>query len=134
MDPFQFFMMQMLLAQNMNNNIPNWKNGYSIGNFDQNQVQFNNNNQIERMNFVFKMTNGSRINLLFDPEKTVEDLILTFFRRMNSEHLFEKGGVTFIYNASEINYHTKNKAKNFFYTSTVNPTIVVVDVNNLIGA
>ena len=53
---------------------------------------------------------------------------------MNSEHLFEKGGVTFIYNASEINYHTKNKAKNFFYISTVNPTIVVVDVNNLIGA
>ena len=134
MDPFQFFMMQMLLAQNMNNNNQNWKNGYSIGNFDQNQVQFNNNNQIERMNFVFKMTNGSRINLLFDTEKTVEDLILTFFRRMNSEHLFAKGGVTFIYNASEINYHTKNKAKNFFYTSTVNPTIVVVDVNNLIGA
>ena len=53
---------------------------------------------------------------------------------MNSEHLFQKGGVTFIYNASEINYHIKTKAKNFFYASNVMPTIVVVDVNNLIGA
>ena len=75
MDPFQFFMMQMLaqnMNMNMNNNNQNWKNGYSIGNVNQNQVQFNNNNQVERMNFVFKMTNGSRINLLFDPEKLLK--------------------------------------------------------------
>jgi hypothetical protein len=74
-----------------------------------------------------------KVNILFSPERTVEDLILTFFRRLDQEDLFTKGGVAFIYNALQFSYHTKEKVKNFFKYNT-NPAIMVVDVNNLIGA
>ena len=71
--------------------------------------------------------------LLFDYGKTVEELILTFFRRVDRENLFGDGGVAFLHNATEINYHNKTKIEEFF-TKFTTPTILVLDVNNLIGA
>ena len=73
------------------------------------------------------------INILFDYGKTVEELILTFFRRVDRENLFTEGGVAFLHNAMEINFHNKTKIEDFFPKYT-NPTILVMDVNNLIGA
>ena len=131
MNQWQFFM-QPMIGQNMNNNNFNWKFGYVSNNIINNPIQFN-NNQIFRMNFVFKTTHGNSLNLLFDPEKTVEDLILTFFRRVDNEKLFYTGGVTFIHNATEVSYHIKTKVKDFF-RGNANPCIMVIDINNLIGA
>lgn len=91
-------------------------------------------NQGNKMNLIFKTTSGNTpINILFDPEKTVEELIHIFFLRVNREDLFQNGGVHFLHNASKIDYHLKTKVKDYFRTS-INPTIMVMDVNNLIGA
>ena len=135
MNPIQLLMMQVF-GQNNNQN---WMDGYtSINNNNNfinnnNQIPFNNNSQVFRMNFVFKTSSGNRFNVLFDPEKTVEDLILTFFRRVDKEELFKKGGISFVHNAAEIPYNIKIKVKDYF-RGQMNPTLLVLDVNNLIGA
>ena len=132
-------------GQFQNNNNPNsffnhggndsWKGDYNLSN-NQNQNNFQSNpyqNQDNKMNIVFRTSNGKTFNILFSPERTVEDLILTFFKRVDQEELFTKGGVAFVHNALQFSYHTKDKVRNFFrYNQT--PTIMVLDVNNLIGA
>ena len=111
----------------------NWKADYNL-NFNQNQNNFiPGQMQNTKMNIVFRTSNGRLFNILFDSERTVEDLILTFFKRVDKEELFTKGGVAFVHNALQFSYHTKDKVRTFFrYNLT--PTIMVLDVNNLIGA
>ena len=86
-----------------------------------------------KINFFFKMPNGKIFNILFDYGKTVEDLIQTFFKRVDKEELFTKGGVSFIHNALQLNYHIKTPVE-YFFKNTNAVTIMVLDVNNLIGA
>ena len=108
-----------------------WMMGYSIdNNIPNNQFLVNNNGKI---NFLFKTSHGKRFMILFDVGRTVEDLILTFFKRINQEDLFHRGGVFFVYNTQHIDYHTKINVVNFFKYN-VNPIIIVLDINNLIGA
>ena len=111
----------------------NWRGDYNL-NFNQNQNNPNPlQNQNNKMNIVFRTSNGKLFNILFDPERTIEDLILTFFRRVDREELFTKGGVAFVHNALQFSYHTKDKVRNFFKPNQT-PTIMVLDVHNLIGA
>ena len=114
-----------------------WMNGYSAYNNNNNQIpaqNFTNPNDNEyKMNCIFKTSNGKSFNILFDVERTAEDLIHTFFKRVDREELFTNGGVYFLYNAAKIDYHSKEKIKNIFKYNT-KPCIMVIDVNDLIGA
>ena len=127
-------------GQFQNNNNPNsffnhggnhsWKGDYNLSN-NQNQNNFQSNpyqNQDNKMNIVFRTSNGKNFNSMF-----YNCYSLTIFKRVDQEELFTKGGVAFVHNALQFSYHTKDKVKNFFrYNQT--PTIMVLDVNNLIGA
>ena len=130
-----------------NNNFPNpqlnvggnnnWMGSYT-GIMNPNQIENINNsynpmNQDNKMNLIFRTSNGKLFNILFDRERTVEELIQTFFRRVDKEELFEKGGIAFVHNALQFDYHIKTKIKDFFKFN-MTPTIMVLDVNNLIGA
>ena len=108
-----------------------WMIGYDVSNnnFQNNQFQMNNN----KINILFKSNNGKNFIILFDYGRTVEDLILTFFKRINQEYLFQQGGIHFIYNTQHIDYHLKIKVEQYFKYNT-KPIIMVLDVNNLIGA
>ena len=114
----------------------NWVAGYT-GAINPNQMQFNNSfnpNQGNKLNFVFKTTSGAKpITILFDYGRTVEELIETYFKRVDREELFQKGGVAFIHNALQLDYHIKEKVEKFFKNQMIT-TIMVLDVNNLIGA
>ena len=121
---------------NMNNNMNfqqfggngNWTQGYSINNNMNNQIPINNT-----YNCIFKTSNGKQFAILFNSGKTVADLILTFFKRVDQEDLYEKGGISFIYNTEQLDYHLQTKVENLFKHSG-SPIIMVLDVNNLIGA
>ena len=143
-NPWMFFGPQMMGNQFQNQPMnfggnANWAAGYT-GMMNPNQNQNINNqfiqaqNQGNKMNFVFKTSSGNKpVNILFDFGKTVEDLILTFFKRVDREELFQKGGVAFVHNATQLDYHIKKKVEDFFQRNMVT-TIMVLDVNNLIGA
>ena len=107
MNPMQQMFMFPFMGNNMNNmpfqqmNVggnSNWMQLYSINN-NNNQ---NNINPIQldysKFNCVFKTSNGKTFNLLFNAGRTVEDLILTFFKRVDQEDLFTKKGISFVYN------------------------------------
>ena len=72
-------------------------------------------------------------NILFNSGKTVADLILTFFKRVDQEDLYEKGGISFIYNTEQLDYHLQTKVE-YLFKHSGSPIIMVLDVNNLIGA
>ena len=108
----------------------NQRQDYNLNN-NQNSFQPS-PNQNTKINIVFRTGNGKLFNILFDPERTVEELILTFFKRVDREELFTKGGVAFVNNAMQIDYHNKEKVKTLFKFNVA--PIMVLDVNNLIGA
>ena len=138
-NPWMFVQPQgnMFVNQPMNfGGNSNWSAGYT-GVINPNQVQNNiqfNPNQGNKMNFIFKTSSGTKpITILFDYGRTVEDLIQTYFKRVDREELFQKGGVAFVHNALQLDYHIKEKVEKFFQRNMVT-TIMVLDVNNLIGA
>ena len=141
MNPMQQMFMFPFMGNNMNNmpfqqmNVggnSNWMQLYSINNNNQNNI---NPIQLDysKFNCVFKTSNGKTFNLLFDAGRSVEDLILTFFKRVDKEDLFKKKGVSFVYNTAQLDYNTKINVENLF-KQNLNPVIMVLDVNNLIGA
>ena len=141
MNPMQQMFMFPFMGNNMNNmpfqqmNVggnSNWMQLYSINNNNQNNI---NPIQLDysKFNCVFKTSNGKTFNLLFDAGRTVEDLILTFFKRVDKEDLFKKKGVSFVYNTAQLDYNSKINVENLF-KQNLNPVIMVLDVNNLIGA
>ncbi len=114
----------------MNNFGNNWMMGYTaFTKEDATKIPVN----PQMYNVVFKTSEGQRFNIPFSENRTIEDLIETFFKRVDREELFKKGGVAFLYNTAQINYHDKSKIKQIFRTN-FHPIVVVIDVHGLIGA
>ena len=86
-----------------------------------------------KYNCVFKIDNWTNVTLLFNAGKTVEDLILTFFKTIDREDLLQEKIFSFLYNANELDYHSKIKVEKLF-EKNLNPTIIALEVDDLIGA
>ena len=97
----------------MNNEINNndfWKHGYNTQS-QQNIPQNPSNDQI--YNCVFKTTQGFTFNIPFNAQRTTEDLIQTFFKRVDREDLFGKGAVFFYIMPLELTIVQSNLLLNF---------------------
>ena len=70
--------------------------------------------------------------ILIEQEKTIQELILAFFKKINNLDLNEDD-VYFIYNAHKINYNDETKLRDYFRMAS-QPIIYVNDTRNLIGA
>ena len=113
---------------NFGNN--SWMMGYTaFTKDDASQTQV----QPQMYNVVFKTSQGQKFNIPFSENRTVEDLIETFFKRVDREELFKKGGIAFLYNAAQVEYHDKNKIKQIFRINS-HPVVIAIDVKGLIGA
>ena len=110
----------------------NWMQTYNINNNSPINI---NPNQLDysKFNCVFKTSNGKTFNLLFNAGRTVEDLILTFFKTIDREDLLQEKIFLFLYNAKELDYHSKMNVKKLF-EENLNPTIIALEVDDLIGA
>ena len=86
-----------------------------------------------KYNCVFRIDNGTNVTLLINAGKTVEDLILTFFKTIDREDLLQEKIFSFLYNANELDYHSKIKVEKLF-KENLNPTIIALEVDDLIGA
>ena len=125
---FKPFIPSMFSGVNLN--IDSWKTIYTASTNDEpNQKQ----NVPQMYNCIFKTSEGRKFVIPFKESRTAEDLILTFFRRVDKENLFQEGGIAFLYNASLIDYHDKSPIKNIFRFNLY-PAIVVIDIRGLIGA
>ena len=94
--------------------------------------QFDNKPNEAKMNVLFRTNVGRNINLIIEQEKTIHELILAFFKKINNLDLNEDD-VYFIYNAHKINYNDETKLRDYFRMAS-QPIIYVNDTRNLIGA
>ena len=94
--------------------------------------QFDNKPNEDKMNVLFRTNVGRNINLIIEQEKSIHELILAFFKKINNLDLNEDD-VYFIYNAHKINYNDETKLRDYFRMAS-QPIIYVNDTRNLIGA
>ena len=105
-----------------------YNNNNMANNINTNMPQSNN-----IINAIFKTTNGKIINIQVDSEKTVGELICIFLKRMGSEHLIgNEKDICFLNNATKLKYDDNRKVLEVLKMTS--PTIMVNDVQNLIGA
>ena len=108
-----------------------WKIGYIANKTPANTPKNPTPDQL--YNCVFKTTQGFTFNIPFSAKRTINDLVQTFFKRVDREDLINKNVISMLFNASKIPFKSKDKIINLF-RNNINPIIMVLDVQNLIGA
>ena len=106
--------------------------GYNLAMSEVNNQNNGNKQQIpdNKINCVFKTTQGVVTNVLIDQGKTMSELIKTYLNRMGKPELFgKKDGVCFLFNATKIDFNCNTKVEDFFKFNA-HPTLIVNDVNN----
>ena len=111
----------------------NWGMVYG-GGININQGNQFNQNTPGKKNIIFKTTQNVRTLLAVDLDKTLSDTILLYLKRVNKPELFTKdSGICFLYNARKLDIYDKTKI-GVLFGQIFNPTIMVTDILNLIGA
>ena len=104
-------------VNNMNNNMNNTTVPQSPG----------------KMNVVFKTTAGTIKNIQADFGTTIGQLIILYLKRMDRENLIgNEKDICFLYDAAKLKYDDNRKIEQVFKFG--NPSVMVNDVQNLIGA
>ena len=110
----------------------NWIKGY-------NSIKSGGNNTVakdKRMTVIFMTTTGGKppINITIDYGTTVNELITLYFKRLGQPELMErKQDICLLFCALKIDFDCQQKVEKFFKFNS-NPTILVSDLHDLIGA
>ena len=89
--------------------------------------------KISKNTITFKTTGGVKTSMTLDNNKTIKEMILIYLKVVNHTELFGNSEVYYLYNARKININdNQTKIGDFFIG--FNPTIMVNDVRNFIGA
>ena len=115
-----------------------WPNIYGNGNgmnMQQNMNGMNNQRFLtNKANVVFKTTGGLIMNMFIDYGTPLSDVILLFLKRVGKPELYRpNSGIYFLCNARKMNIYDQTPIQNLL-GGQINPTIIVNDVKNLIGA
>ena len=108
-----------------------------------NLEQNNENKKEKKINIRFSTTQGTITNISFNENGSIGDLIKLYLKRVDrpdlisslmkeDKNLVDKK-LVFLWNANILDINDTKKAKDFF-KGVNNPSIVVNDINNLIGA
>ena len=101
-----------------------------------NQMRSLNKNQNYKINLCFSTLRGTKINMFFDCNETIEGVITKFLKRVNLTDLIGnlQNKLKFLMSAESINYGDKRKLKDALFPGCTVVNIVVHDTQNLIGA
>ena len=120
----------------MNFGNDDWMKGFEMGMKEDNEQQ----QQIQeepgpKINVVFKTTQGTVTNMVFKHGMTVGQALEMYLKRVGRPDLINnlQGRLCFLVNAKNLKFTDNTKIEDFFKNVTL-PTVLVNDVNNLIGA
>ena len=101
-----------------------------------NQMRSLNQNQNYKINLCFTTLKGTKINMFFDCNETIEGVITKFLKRVNLTNLIGnlQNKLKFLMSAESINYGDKRRLKDALFRGCTNANVVVHDTQNLIGA
>ena len=129
-NPMEQIQFMANLFQNQNNqNIPGMNTG---GNPNLNNMR----KSPTKINLCFSTLKGARINMSFDPNVTVDEILTKFLKRVNLEHLINnlQGKLNFILSAETLKFGDHRKVTDIVYMPSGFSTVLVHDSKNLIGA
>ena len=122
---------QMQLNNNMGtNNMVIYNNNY-MGMMMANNMsneEFNENDE-NKMNFLFKTTKGSNQIIHINKGTSIHELIKTYLIKVGQPELFNSNKICFLFNATQINYKDNNTKIEDYFQVNYSPTIVVNDLN-----
>ena len=101
-----------------------------------NQMRSLNKNQNYKINLCFSTLKGTKINMFFDCNETIEGVITKFLKRVNLTDLIGnlKNKLKFLMSAENIDFGDTRKLKDVVMPGCPLVNIVVQDTQNLIGA
>jgi hypothetical protein len=118
-----------------NNNSPQMVGGGR--NFDKAQNDLNAFNKKKyKINLIFTTLRGVKINMFFDCDETIENVITKFLKRVGLERLIGNlhNELKFILAAEHIDYGEKRKLKDVIMGGSTTSNVVVHDTKNIVGA
>ena len=108
------------------------------------QMDFNVANQLHsleddqnfKVNITFSSMQGTKINMIFDSDETIDGILTKFLKRVNLTQLIGnlENKLKFILNADQINFGDTRKLKDVLVAGATNINIIIHDIGNLIGA
>ena len=108
------------------------------------QMDFNVANQLHsleddqnfKVNITFSSMQGTKINMIFDSDETIDGILTKFLKRVNLTELIGnlENKLKFILNADQINFGDTRKLKDVLVAGATNINIIIHDIGNLIGA
>ena len=90
-----------------------------------------------RINVIFEISTGLKLNIPAPPTETVKGLLIKFCEKAGVSPTLLKKEIVCIYNATYINPFNQNSIQNFFQQHmgiNEQAKIVVIDAKNIIGA
>ena len=101
-----------------------------------NQMKSLNKNKNYKINLCFSTLKGTKINMFFDCNETIEGVITKFLKRVNLTDLIGnlQNKLKFLMSAENIDFGDKRKLKDVVMPGCPLVNIVVQDTQNLIGA
>ena len=135
MNPNQNFNNAMDQINFKGNNSPQMIGGGR--NFDSAQNELNAiNNRKYKINLIFTTLKGVKINMFFDCDETIENVITKFLKRVDLERLIGNlnNELKFILAAEHIDYGDKRKLKDVLMGGSTTSNVVVHDTKNIVGA
>ena len=118
----------LVISGGLENNASNYKEYYNTSSFDNN---LNNNNEIDKKNFIFKLNNIS-IPLTVSNNTIILDLIKLYLMK-NSIPLSDINNYFFLYNAVNIGKYIEQPVSDIFKYQTIY-RVIVTERMNLMGA
>ena len=110
----------------------------------QQMMDFNTSNQLNsleddqkyKINITFSSMQGTKINMIFDCDESIDGILTKFLKRVNLTELIGnlQNKIKFILNADPIDFGDDRKLKDILVPGTTNTNIIIHDTGNLIGA
>ena len=107
------------------------------GNYDRAQNDLNAFNKKKyKINLIFTTLRGVKINMFFDCDETIENVITKFLKRVDLERLVGNlnNELKFILAAENIDFGDKRKLKDVILGGSTTSNVVVHDTKNIVGA
>ena len=113
-----------------------WMQGFKMAQQEENSSNNAEQNQPgPKMNIVFNTTQGTTHNMVFPYGTTISEALKKYLQRVGRPDLFnnQDNKICFLVNATKLKFDDNTPIEQFFKNS-INPKVVVNDINNLIGA
>ena len=116
-----------------------WMKGFKMGVEEVTNIGENNDSESQlpgpKLNVIFKTTKGTQTTLVLTHGTTIDTALKKYLKRVGKPELIIKkdSKICFLYNATQLKFGDNTTIEQFFKFNN-NPTVVVNDVNNLIGA